>query len=372
MRYTLIMQPPVLNYARQDQRRPPRQPNPFLYLLTMLPFLGGFLLLHLSGPGGTLMSSHWQGLQSILLYGWDARAAWPLLLLALWAAYSAYTAALHPNDHHRTRIHVGLYVGIAICIYYLPALLMPPLDKPLRLNVIRLVAALLCIAQVVPYCCHLVRKPSAEPLRQYLSSIAYILGMYLVPAVLSTAMVDPPSALMVLVAVPVLILTPILPLITFCFLARTLGQQNPPTLALPRALAAITPALVTNWVIAYLAHDAIGAAPRCLSYVATAASMGHPAIVGTRRLQIDTHTIHINSQLRTLICAEITLRHTHIRLARLLRRVYDHLGPILARQLNTPWKADLAWCCLKPLELLATLYLRHHRLHPAKLLPIPK
>jgi hypothetical protein len=65
----------------------------------------------------------------------------------------------------------------------------------------------------------------------------------------------------------------------------------------------------------------------------------------------------VNAQLRVLVCAEIALHVICPGLRRSWRRAYDRLGPPIARQLDGPILADLAYVSLKPVEYLARAFL---------------
>lgn len=96
--------------------------------------------------------------------------------------------------------------------------------------------------------------------------------------------------------------------------------------------------------------------PEC--FVVTAASRGHRWLVGPRfEVQHRGASRLANRQLATLWQAEALWRvlapASHAR----FRRVYDRVGPILARRITTPWRADAAWVALLPFELVARLWL---------------
>ncbi len=90
-------------------------------------------------------------------------------------------------------------------------------------------------------------------------------------------------------------------------------------------------------------------------YVATAASKGHPLIVRTwSSKDLDRGSaIVVNRQLQVLKAFEIALRTLLPTGHRRLRRVYNFIGPRLARRIDRPWKADIAFVSLKPVEWLA-------------------
>jgi hypothetical protein len=88
---------------------------------------------------------------------------------------------------------------------------------------------------------------------------------------------------------------------------------------------------------------------RC--YVASAAAQGHPWLVGSwPALTADSVVVRINRQLQVLKVGELALRGWLPRVHRLARAVYDVLGPPVARRLDRPWLADLAYLSLKPAE----------------------
>ena len=95
---------------------------------------------------------------------------------------------------------------------------------------------------------------------------------------------------------------------------------------------------------------------RRLSYIATAASRGHRRWVGGRVLTLpDGRDILVNRQLHRLITLELLLAYQAPQMQRLLRGIYDRVGPPLAAGLTNPWLADVAYLCLKPLEWTAAM-----------------
>jgi hypothetical protein len=86
-------------------------------------------------------------------------------------------------------------------------------------------------------------------------------------------------------------------------------------------------------------------------YIASAAAYGHPWWVGSHPvLTADGTIVRINRQLRVLKAGELALRDRMPRVHRLLRGVYDVLGPLAARRLACRWLADVAYLSLKPAE----------------------
>jgi hypothetical protein len=85
-------------------------------------------------------------------------------------------------------------------------------------------------------------------------------------------------------------------------------------------------------------------------YVATAACKGHRSIVGTRPTGVP---FPVNRQLQVLKAFEISLQTLFPEGHRMLRRIYDVVGPRFAKRINRPWKADIAFALLKPCEWIA-------------------
>ncbi len=129
--------------------------------------------------------------------------------------------------------------------------------------------------------------------------------------------------------------------------------------------------VVFSWIAAYfatwraailLALEAYAQLPveppdRC--YIATAASRGHPRLVGSREVACrDGTTRRVNLQLAYFKCGELVLKAVTPRLHRAIRRIYDAVGPRLARLLLHKAAADVAYLALKPLEWATRCFLR--------------
>lgn len=94
--------------------------------------------------------------------------------------------------------------------------------------------------------------------------------------------------------------------------------------------------------------------PSC--FVVTAAGRGHRGFVGPF-LEVAHRGHHrvANRQLVTLWQLE-ELWQTRAPLThKSFRKIYNCAGPIIARQINSPWLADAAYVALKPVEYIAAL-----------------
>ncbi len=94
-------------------------------------------------------------------------------------------------------------------------------------------------------------------------------------------------------------------------------------------------------------------------YIATAAARGHHRLVGSRLVALQNGTtMRVNHQLQVFKCGEILIRSLSPRSHRVMRRIYDRLGPALAKRVHHPLLADAVYLSLKPLEWVASVMLR--------------
>lgn len=97
--------------------------------------------------------------------------------------------------------------------------------------------------------------------------------------------------------------------------------------------------------------------PSC--FVVTAAARGHEALVGPfLTVSHQGQLRRANRQLLTLWQFEALWQARARRSQAAFRRVYNRIGPVIARQITLPCLADLAYLCLKPMELFAAMTLR--------------
>jgi len=93
-------------------------------------------------------------------------------------------------------------------------------------------------------------------------------------------------------------------------------------------------------------------APNC--FVCSAAARGHRRLVRSEAVCVDgQRVVWTNAQLRVLKAAELAMMTGAPRAHRAVRRIYNFIGPRLARRLKNPWAADAAYLALKPVEWLA-------------------
>ncbi len=109
------------------------------------------------------------------------------------------------------------------------------------------------------------------------------------------------------------------------------------------------------WKVAYLnvleeyAKLPTASPPGC--YLCTAAARGHRRFVRSEEcMAADGRKFRVNDQLRCLKAFEFLLLAVCPRLHWLCRRIYDRVGPELARTVEYPLLADAVYAVLKPLE----------------------
>jgi hypothetical protein len=94
-------------------------------------------------------------------------------------------------------------------------------------------------------------------------------------------------------------------------------------------------------------------------FVVSAAARGHRAVVGP--VVDDGPVPGATRQLVRFWALEARWRSRHPKSHAAARRLYDRIGPAVARRIRTPWRADVVYVLLKPLELFAVLLVRATR-----------
>ena len=146
----------------------------------------------------------------------------------------------------------------------------------------------------------------------------------------------------------VLAMGPLWSLLAYVTALRMLPTPNKPT---PLGRALWSSAYFGSWAFAIVqAKDYYEALPlsRPSCFVVEAAARGHARFVRSW----DCGGRPVTRQLIALKAAEFRLAQAAPRLHRTLRRIYNRVGPPLARVVRSPWAADLAYLALKPVEAL--------------------
>ncbi len=125
------------------------------------------------------------------------------------------------------------------------------------------------------------------------------------------------------------------------------------------AIAGSLPFWVVSW---FWSHSVYAALPdkrpeNC--FIVTAASLGHEKCVGPL-VEITRHGYkrRANQQLLTFWELENRWQNRSSCSHRIFRQYYNRFGPLIARQIKSPWQADLVHLALKPIELTARLALQ--------------
>jgi hypothetical protein len=94
-------------------------------------------------------------------------------------------------------------------------------------------------------------------------------------------------------------------------------------------------------------------------YIATAASKGHPRVVGSKIIKMKNgECFTVNKQLQRLKCFELAMIVFSPGLHGLARRIYDVVGKKLAVRIKNPYLADIAFLILIPVEWISFLSLK--------------
>ncbi|HNO94780.1 MAG TPA: hypothetical protein PKJ84_11450 [Anaerolineales bacterium] len=97
--------------------------------------------------------------------------------------------------------------------------------------------------------------------------------------------------------------------------------------------------------------------PNC--YIATAAAQGHPHFVGSQEVRLaNGKSMRVNRQLQRLKAAEIAWMGVSAPSHRRMRHLYDVIGKQLAKHIQNPILADVAFFLLIPVEWISFFVLQ--------------
>ncbi|KHD05565.1 hypothetical protein PN36_10345 [Candidatus Thiomargarita nelsonii] len=91
-------------------------------------------------------------------------------------------------------------------------------------------------------------------------------------------------------------------------------------------------------------------------FVVSAAAKGHPCIV--QSWMNSTIGKPVNRQWYIFKRFEAMLALNFPQIHRILRRIYNRLGPFIAKQIRYPWQADIVYLLLKPMEWAVFIVLK--------------
>ena len=245
-------------------------------------------------------------------------------------------------------VRAGIYTGILLALHYSLVVLVYSLDSDILLIVI------IWISPFLFWPAH--RWAVSKRTAAQVNTVLWILAL---SALFISAIFTRGSTL----ALVLVVLTMAAPFWSFLLALRAglwLFRNYETSLNLPRGFG------LTAWLGAYLAawrfdilkmyelYAALPPTPPPDCYIATAAARGHPQIVGARTVErADATVMLVNAQLQLFKCAELALLGIRPGWHKNLRKVYDVLGKPLARKIQHPFLADMAYLLLKPAEWLA-------------------
>ena len=268
--------------------------------------------------------------------------------MALLIAFAAAATAWTVNDAARaaqTRwVRPALICGVAVSLPYLVAASMVVDGGPMILSagvglafwVIDLVARRFVSRQGV-YFIHV-----------------GILGVVVTSSALSG---DGAGLVLLVLALAALCAGPLWSLIAYLTALRMLPEKT----RAPLETSLVSAGYIASWAWALVqAQQYYAALPTekpsgC--FVVGAAARGHPRLVRSWTLGGRP----VTRQLILLKSFEFQLERDAPRTHRLLRRVYNRIGPAVANRIRSPWSADVVYLALKPIEWLTRIYgVRHY------------
>ena len=121
--------------------------------------------------------------------------------------------------------------------------------------------------------------------------------------------------------------------------------------ALTATLVAFVAGVTAKYPLAKAYFQQLADEPPEGCFIVSAASKGHPSIVGSWQ-DSDSGRL-VNQQLLNFWRFEHFLKTQYPTFHAGLRKVYNRVGPAVARMIVFKWQANLVYCLLKPIELLA-------------------
>ena len=310
----------------------------------------------------------------LMLHAGVAAPFVPLLVLGPLAA--ARFACNPRRAIHERWVNVGLWVGVALAAQFSYFLLATWSEG------LQVATAVVAVGAVLVVQAHWASvTPDWQPAtaRGFYEANGFLVGLaavsFAAALLLAANLGSPTPALSFypLLALAAVCLAPLLQLLLFTQLLvrrsrslRLVGDAAEAGRPRRDPWVLVLAASAVNWVLAWplsveLAvrhHASLPAEPPEACFVASAAARGHPRVVGSRRVRLPGGAVvPVTRQLRTLKAGEVALAATCPPLHRAARRVYDALGPRLARRIANPHAATAAWLLLQPAALLTRVTL---------------
>jgi len=354
---------PVLGYASPATNIRPRPPIPGV--VRFAGFTAGVLLpivcfgFSFAGfPfGPDWQSGHFEDYVRLFLW---ARSAWPFFPLLIYSMLCMFRVCKNPQRNAvRPFYRLGIYGGIILAAQFC-AIMVISFGGDLDEGAIRVIGAG-AIATLIPagllgllnFC---FRRFGLARVWQVIAGIVgapILVGLLISPNTVGAAIVG--------AGLSSLVIAPGWTLATYITVAILMRRR------FPSDAGASMIFLLPGWLTAYAAtwalaiqqaiqaYHALPTTRPSHCYIASAAARGHRRFVRARGT---CDGAIVNDQLQRLKCGEIALATLVPRLHRVLRAIYDRIGPTMAAALVHPLLADLAYVLLKPAEWITLLLLR--------------
>ena len=272
-------------------------------------------------------------------------------------AVISYLLLLSNTDRYAKSfaVRLGVYTGMFLALQYSLLTMFALGEPPNALNVLLVYVTPIIFVKIHQWS---TRKWKASRV----NSILIALGI--VGLVAAMVFMDSPLSPFMLLLMFVGISAPFWSFLIALQASRWLWTHHETKLTLPRGLgifawlSAYVFALRFNILKMFELYNALPTEPpNC--YIATAAAKGHPRFVGSQEVTLASgKPMRVNRQLQRLKALEIALMGVSAPSHRMMRRVYDVLGKWLAKQIQNPLLADIAYLILVPVELLSFFVLK--------------
>ncbi len=290
-----------------------------------------------------------------LLLTWPGYA--PFLPLVVFSQICLAAWLIVPESGRRMIIRLGIYSGLVMSLQFLLFVLMTTAILTF------LVAAVVgpVFALIVAACVRIPRYTRQFAIRHVLILTAVVAVIIAIARLIGVPLnADLWLPAMQSILMYILMAAPVLCVIAYTRATIAVAPQAEPHQG-KYGWVAETAVWVVGWAGAWkLALDIMlveysklpTTDPNC--YVSSAAAHGHPTLVGTCRCGDGVQPM--NLQTRRLKFLEIVLKAALPGIHFRLRRVYDRVGPALARQCRRSiWFADATYLMLKPIEWLSEM-----------------
>jgi hypothetical protein len=298
-------------------------------------------------------SGRWSDYARLLLHG---PVTWPFFPLLGWSMVAMLVACVEPAHYARRRwVRAGVYAGVVLAAGYC-AVYMLAMSGGNAAGMVRPVG-MGTLAAVV-------WAGGIYAVNEWYPTLP---GRSIVPVVVVLTVL---AVLIFPVAVVMLIVAPPLTLTTYGLAAFRLWRWASVSAAGSEvggrglvAGAAWLGGYAAAWGVAVRqainVYQTLPVTPPGNCYVASSATGGHAWFVGSTGVVIEGVPVAVNDQLRRLKAVEIALAVGWPAAHRAVRRVYDQVGPVMARVIRrNRWLADAAYVSLKPLEWVGVWIVR--------------